>query len=127
VLIAVYRGRLHLTGLPGPVADHARSSLALATRLGPPVADQAQQAFVDGMSSALLCAAAVVAAAAFAVAVLLRPHRRADTAMPAAMPAGAASVHTPGQPALAGRGPPGPRTHQNKTVDQRPGSWPVRT
>jgi EmrB/QacA subfamily drug resistance transporter len=73
VLNAIYRGHLHLSDLPAPLADHARSSLALATRLGTPVADAARQAFVDGMSSALLCAAGVVAAAAIAVAALLRP------------------------------------------------------
>ena len=76
-LSALYRGHLDLTGLPESVAESARSSLALATRLGTPVADQARQAFVDGMTAALLCAAAVVAAAAVAVAVLLRAHPRA--------------------------------------------------
>ncbi|MGZ4619602.1 MAG: MFS transporter [Frankiaceae bacterium] len=77
VLNAIYRGHLHLTDLPESAADHARSSLALATRLGAPVAEAARQAFVDGMVTALLCAAAVVAAAAVSVAVLLRPHRQA--------------------------------------------------
>lgn len=74
VLQSTYRGHLHVTGLPAPVADHARSSLALASRLGPAVADQAQTAFVDGMQYALLTAAGVVAAAAVAVAVTLRRH-----------------------------------------------------
>jgi EmrB/QacA subfamily drug resistance transporter len=72
VLQSTYRNHLHLTGLPEPVADKARSSLALASRLGGSVTREAQAAFTDGMQSALLCAAAAVAAAAIAVAVLLR-------------------------------------------------------
>jgi len=75
ILQSTYRANLHPAGLPAPVAEHARSSLALATRLGPAVADQAQSAFVDGMRTALTCAAVVVAAAAVAVLALLRPTR----------------------------------------------------
>jgi EmrB/QacA subfamily drug resistance transporter len=72
VLQSVYRNNLELTGLPQPMADRARSSLALATRLGGRVAEQSQVAFADGMQAALLCAAAVVAVAAIGVAALLR-------------------------------------------------------
>ena len=71
IMQATYRGHLHLQGLPQPVAEHARASLALANRIGGSVAGQAQVAFVDGMQSALLCAAGVVAVAAVVVAVLL--------------------------------------------------------
>ena len=73
VLQSTYRNHLRLPGVPGPAADHARESLALAARLGPQVASRAQQAFVDGMQYALLGGAAVVLAAALAVIVL---HRR---------------------------------------------------
>lgn len=72
VLQSTYRSHLHPTGLPGPVADHARSSLALASRLGPSVTHQAQVAFTDGMHFALVCGAVVVGLAAVAVAGLLR-------------------------------------------------------
>lgn len=74
VLLSTYRGHLHPSGLPAPMADHARSSLALASRLGPQVAHQAQIAFTDGMQYALLTAAGVAAAAAIAVAAALRRH-----------------------------------------------------
>ncbi len=74
VLQSTYRGHLHLTGMPEPLASHARSSLALASRLGPSVSHQAQTAFTDGMQSALVCAAVVVGLAAVAVAAMLRRH-----------------------------------------------------
>jgi len=73
VLQSTYRAHLHPTGLPAPLAEHARSSLAVASQLGPAVAHQAQVAFVDGMRTAFLCGAGVIGAAAVAVAVLLRP------------------------------------------------------
>ncbi|ADP83951.1 MFS transporter [Pseudofrankia inefficax] len=72
LLQSTYRAHLHLTGLPAPLADHARSSLALATMLGPDVAHQAQAAYVDGMHTAFLCGAAVIVVAAVAVAVFQR-------------------------------------------------------
>jgi EmrB/QacA subfamily drug resistance transporter len=74
VMQSVYRGHLDVAGLPAPLADPARSSLALATRLGPGFAGQARGAFVDGMQAALLGAAGVAILAAIAVTVLLR-HR----------------------------------------------------
>jgi EmrB/QacA subfamily drug resistance transporter len=74
VLQSTYRGHLHLTGIPAPLAEHARSSLALASRLGPSVSHQAQTAFTDGMQSALVCAAVVVGLAAVAVTAMLRRH-----------------------------------------------------
>ncbi len=72
VLTAGYRGHVDVTGLPPRVADAARSSLAAASRLGPPVADRARTAFVDAMHLTVLTAAGVVALAALAVALLLR-------------------------------------------------------
>lgn len=72
ILQSVYRNHLEVSGLPGGAAEHARSSLALASRLGPAVARSAERAFVDGMQYALLGGAAAVAFAALAVAVLHR-------------------------------------------------------
>ena len=74
VLQSVYRSNLDVSGLPGPAADQARSSLALATRLGPNVAASAENAFVDGMHMALWIGSAVLLAAAAAVTAL---HRKA--------------------------------------------------
>jgi len=73
VLQSSYRSHLHSAGLPEPVAEQARSSLAMASRLGHVVESQAQQAFVDGMQLALGCAAAVVAVTAVSVVALM--HR----------------------------------------------------
>ena len=73
VLQSTYRSHLDPAGLPEPVAEQARSSLAMASRLGPVVESQAQQAFADGMQLAFGCAAAVVAVTAVAVVALL--HR----------------------------------------------------
>lgn len=75
VLQSTYRSHLHLTGLPEAVAERARSSLALASRIDPTTAHQAQTAFTDGMHSALISAAVAVAIAALTVAGLLhRPN-----------------------------------------------------
>ena len=73
VLQSTYRSHLDVHHLPGPAADHARASLALASRLGPQVAHSAQGAFVDGMQYALLGSGAAVLVAALAVLAL---HRR---------------------------------------------------
>jgi EmrB/QacA subfamily drug resistance transporter len=72
VLTSTYRAHLSLPALPRPVAEHARSSLALASRVSPDVAARAQNAFTDGMCYALLGGAAAVLGAAIAVAALLR-------------------------------------------------------
>jgi len=74
VLQSTYRSQLHPTGLPAPIAERARSSLALASQLDPTITRQAQAAFTDGMQSALLYAAAAVALAALAVTALLHHH-----------------------------------------------------
>lgn len=72
VLTATYQSHLNLAHLPAAQAGLARSSVAAATRMGGTVAVHAQAAFADGMQLALLITAGIVAAAAVAVAVLMR-------------------------------------------------------
>ena len=91
VLQSTYRSHLDPAGLAEPVAEQARSSLAIASRLGPVVESQAQQAFADGMQLAFGCAAAVVAVTAVAVVALLH---RPDPANPVA--SGRSSQGQPG-------------------------------
>ncbi|MCK9923057.1 MFS transporter [Frankia sp. AgPm24] len=77
LLGSAYRSHLSLpAALPTELAERARASFGLAAHLREPVRGQAQSAFVDGMSIALLGGAAVTALAAVCVAVLLRPSRR---------------------------------------------------
>ena len=80
ILTATYQSHLHLAHLPAAEADRARSSVAVAARLGGTVAAHAQTAFADGMHISLLIAAGIVAAAAIAVATLLRPGAAAGSA-----------------------------------------------
>ena len=72
LLQSTYRNHLDVSGLPAPAADQARSSLALASRLGPRVAHSAQTAFVDGMQYALIGGAVAVIVAAAGVLILRR-------------------------------------------------------
>ncbi|MFE0733153.1 MFS transporter [Streptomyces antibioticus] len=72
VLGSTYRDRISLPGAPAHVAEAARSSLAAATSMGGTVMEHARTAFVEGMQTALLAAAAVAVAGAFVVAGLLR-------------------------------------------------------
>jgi EmrB/QacA subfamily drug resistance transporter len=72
ILTAGYQSHLHLAGLPAAQASSARSSVAVATRLGGAVAAQAHTAFADGLHLALLIAAGIALAAAIAVGALLR-------------------------------------------------------
>src|ERR1039457_5997608 len=90
ILTATYQSHLHVVHLPAAEADKARSSVAVAARLGGVVAAHAQTAFADGMHLALLTAAGIVAAAAIAVATLLRRRDRASDDTPATVPAGQA-------------------------------------
>ena len=68
----VYRSDLALPGLPADAAEQARSSLAVATHLGATVSEPAQAAFVDGLQSALLWAAAAMAVGVVVVGLLLK-------------------------------------------------------
>ena len=72
ILTATYQSHLHPAHLPAAQAAQARSSVAIAVRLGGPVAAQARTAFADGLHLALLIAAGIVCCAAVAVVVLLR-------------------------------------------------------
>jgi MFS family permease len=83
VLTSTYQSHLHLGHLPAAAAARARSSVAVATHLGGAVSAQAHTAFADGLHIALLIAAGIVAAAAIAVAALLRGHDRAAGDSPA--------------------------------------------
>ena len=91
LLTTSYRSSLApaLAGLPPQVADGARSSVAFVTsdavdRLGPlgqQLAAAGRQAYVDGVSAAVLTAAAVLVAAA--VAVYFRAPKTAEEHAPA--------------------------------------------
>ena len=107
VLNSTYRSHLDPTGVTEPLAEQARSSLAMASRLGPVVESQAQHAFVEGMQLALGCAAAVVALTAVAVVALLQrpdiqPHTTdidrmgADATADALAPQRLAQTRSPG-------------------------------
>lgn len=74
-LQSTYRSNLDPANLSEPAVEQARSSLALAARLGPAVEQQAQAAFADGMQVAFVCAAIVVALTAVAVVALLHQPR----------------------------------------------------
>ena len=85
LLTTSYRASLAptLAGLPAPVAEGARASVAFASeaagRLGPvgeQLAAAARQAYVDGVSAAVLTGAAVLVAAA--VFVFFRAPKAAD-------------------------------------------------
>ncbi len=70
VLQSTYQSGMDSTRLAAPAAEQARSSLAIASQLGPAVKHQAQVAFADGMQTAFLCAAVIVAITAVVVVVL---------------------------------------------------------
>lgn len=61
VLKASYQSHLNAAHLPAGQVGLARSSVAVATRLGGPVAAHARTAFADGLQLALLIAAGTVA------------------------------------------------------------------
>jgi MFS family permease len=84
VLQSSYRSALDAPGLAAPVAEQARSSLAIASHLGASIRHQAQVAFTDGMEVAFLCAAVLVAITAAIVAGLQRSY--ADQGLEARAP-----------------------------------------
>ncbi|WP_141581901.1 MFS transporter [Actinomadura sp. WMMA1423] len=76
LLQSAYRANLDLGSVPGPAAEQAKTSLAMATRLGPRAADQARTAFADGLQTAFLTASIALAVTAVVVAVMYRAPRR---------------------------------------------------
>ncbi len=92
ILAAGYRSNIDSSGLPAPVAEKARISIAVASKMGGPVADKGQAAFVDGMHSAFTFGAVVAIVAAGTIAFLLR-HGEQEDAVTAADAAAA-----PGRP-----------------------------
>ncbi|MEU4171472.1 MFS transporter [Streptomyces sp. NPDC026665] len=81
-LNAGYRGSLDVEGLPEPVAEAARSSLAAANVVGtetanPSLIEQARDAFSSGLHLALVTGAGAAVLAAVAITLLLRHTRRA--------------------------------------------------
>jgi EmrB/QacA subfamily drug resistance transporter len=71
IVTAVYRSSLQLRGVPGPLADQARGSFAVAIHAGGPLGVHARDAFVDGIHTGLVCAAGAAILAAVGVAALL--------------------------------------------------------
>jgi EmrB/QacA subfamily drug resistance transporter len=83
ILTAAYQSHLHVAHLPAAQAALARSSVAVATRMGGAVAARAHVAFADGLHLALLVSAGLALAAAITVATLLR-NRQTEPLAPAA-------------------------------------------
>jgi hypothetical protein len=86
VLNSVYRGRLDLAGVPGPVAAAMRDSVfagvAAARQLGSaPLLDSVRTAFVAGMDG-MLWACAAIAVAGMVLALVFLPGRAAPAATP---------------------------------------------
>ncbi len=76
IMTAIYRNHLTVPGTPAAVIDKARDSLAVASRMGGPVAAKANAAFIDGFHLAFFAAGGAAILAAIAVAILL-PRRDA--------------------------------------------------
>jgi EmrB/QacA subfamily drug resistance transporter len=87
IVTAVYRSSLQLRGVSGPLVHQAQQSFAVAIHAGGPVGTHARAAFVDGIHTGLLYAAAAAILAAIAVATLLsrdaKIRRHADAGQPA--------------------------------------------
>ncbi|HEX2744306.1 MAG TPA: MFS transporter [Streptosporangiaceae bacterium] len=145
ILTAAYQSNLHLAHIPAAQAGSARSSVAVATRLGPAVAAQAHSAFTDGMHLALYIAAGIVLAAAITVGTLLRGrgrrnvmtgvHQRSISSAAAGMRAGSprssscaagcssSAMHTPGRP-LRSVSLPATANSQNMFSNSAGETWP---
>ncbi len=76
IVTAVYRSSLHLPGIPPAQAAQAQDSFAVALHAGGAVKAAAGTAFVNGISTGLLCAAAAALLAAITVLLLLPRQRR---------------------------------------------------
>lgn len=80
IVTAVYRGSLHLAGVPAGLAGKARGSFALAIHAGGPVKATAAVAFTNGIHTGLLYAAGAALLAAITVTVLLTGDLRSRQA-----------------------------------------------
>ncbi|HWA66294.1 MAG TPA: MFS transporter [Mycobacteriales bacterium] len=78
IVTAVYRSHLSLPSAPARVVSSARASFGVAIHAGGTTGAHAQSAFVDGIHSGLLYAAAAAAVGALSVLVLLRGHTATD-------------------------------------------------
>jgi EmrB/QacA subfamily drug resistance transporter len=79
VVTAVYSSSLRLPGAPAPLVAKARSSFAVAIHAGGSTGAHARTAFVDGIHTGLLYAAAAAIVAAISVAALLRSNDNVGT------------------------------------------------
>jgi MFS family permease len=86
IVTAVYRGSLHLAGVPAGLAGKARGSFALAIHAGGPVKATAAVAFTDGIHTGLRYAAGAALLAAITVTVLLTGDLRSRQAACRAQP-----------------------------------------
>ncbi|XRQ05035.1 MFS transporter [Actinomadura welshii] len=103
VLQSGYRAGLDPEGVPAPVAERARESLAMALQAGPRIADDARAAFAGGVQSAMLTAAVALAVTAVTVAALSRGAGRG--AESGAGPSAAnAKLNAPPEAGTGGRG-----------------------
>jgi len=93
VMTAIYRSHLTIPGLPAAVLGKAKDSVAIAARIGGPVAAKADTAFIDGIHTALYTAAGAATLAAIAVFALLGRHT--------STPPTAQASHDTGQPATS--------------------------
>jgi MFS family permease len=71
IMTGIYRAHLTVPGVPPAVLDQAKDSVAIAARIGGPVAAKADTAFIDGVHIALYTAAGAAAVAAVAVFFML--------------------------------------------------------
>ena len=78
LLTSTYRSNLDTTGLPAPLAEQARSSVAVAAHLGGDLAARAESAFVDGLQVALLTGSVTLLVVAALVLALGRHHAAGD-------------------------------------------------
>jgi EmrB/QacA subfamily drug resistance transporter len=77
ILTSTYTSQVNVTGLPSRLATQVRHSYAVASQLPSPISDNAHAAFVTGMHTALLTAAATsLVAAVGAVMLAVRRTRR---------------------------------------------------
>jgi fucose permease len=105
IVTAVYRSSLSLPGVPPAQASQARDSFAAALHAGGQIQAAASTAFVDGINTGLLYAAAAALLAAVTVTVLLSrgPRRRPSASRP--HPDHQNQAESPNAPAGALSGP----------------------